>query len=98
MNLANPSCRNIQEWVTHLNDRIKYLTFCIIEQSHMVHFVDFLISIDSTVTQKGFYHTTRTSKVQCIVAYDLIALKLKRKFLDHDLMNDLRIIYPQYWL
>jgi hypothetical protein len=54
MDLANPSCRNIQEWVTHLNDGIKYLTFRIIGQSHMVHFVDSLISIDSTVTQKGF--------------------------------------------
>ncbi len=55
MDVANTSCRIIQEWVTHLNDGIKYLTFCIIGKFHMVHFVDSLISIHSTFTPKGFH-------------------------------------------
>jgi hypothetical protein len=98
MDVANTSCRIIQEWVTHLNDGIKHLTFCIIRQSRMVHFVDSLINIHFKVTPKGFHQTIRTIKVPCIVAYDLVVFKLEQRVLDHELMNDLGIIYPQYWL
>jgi len=37
-------------------------------------------------------------KVQCTITCDLLVIKLKRRFLDHELMNALGIIYPQYWL
>jgi hypothetical protein len=98
MDVANTSCRIIQEWVIHLNDGIQHLTFCIIGQFHMVHFVDSLINIHSIVSPKGFHQTIRTIKVPCIVAYDLVVFELEQRFLDHKLMNDLGIIYPQYWL
>jgi hypothetical protein len=68
MDVANTSYRIIQEWMIYLNDGIKHLTFRIIGQFYMVYFVDSLISIHSTITQKGFHQTIRTIKVQCIVA------------------------------
>ncbi len=80
MDVANTSCRIIQGWVTHLKDGIKHLTFYIIRQSHMVHFVDSLINIHSTVTPKGFHQTIRIIKVPCIVAYDLTVLELEQGF------------------
>jgi hypothetical protein len=95
MDVENISFRIIQEWMIHLNDGIKHLTFCMIRQSHMVHFVDSLISIYSTITQKSFHQTIN---IQCIVAYDLVVLELEQRFLDHELMDDLGIIYPRYWL
>jgi len=64
----------------------------------MVHFVDSLINIRSIVTPKGFHQTIRTTKVPCILAYDLVVLELEQRFIDQELMNDLEIIYPQYWL
>jgi hypothetical protein len=94
MDVANTSFRIIQEWVIHLNDGIKHLTFCVIGQFHMVHFVDSLISIHSTITPKDFHQTIRTIKVPCIVVYDLVVLELEQRFLDHMLMNDLGIIHP----
>jgi hypothetical protein len=98
MDVANTSCWIIREWVTHLNDGIKHLTFCIIGQSHMVHFVDSLISTHSTVIPKGFHQTIRSINVPYIVVYDLVVHELEQRFLDHELMNDLGIIYPQYSL
>jgi hypothetical protein len=67
MDVANTSYKIIQEWMIHLNDGIKHLTFCIIGQFYTVHFVNSLISIHSTITQKGFHQTIRTIKIQCIV-------------------------------
>jgi hypothetical protein len=55
--------RIIQEWMIHLNDGIKHLTFPIIGQFYTSHFVNSLISIHSTTTQKGFHQTIRTIKV-----------------------------------
>ncbi len=36
-------------WVTNLNGGIKHLVFCIIGQSHMLCFVDYLINIHSII-------------------------------------------------
>ncbi len=86
MDVVNTSCRIIQEWVIHLNDGIKHLTFCIMGKFHMVHFVNSLINIHSTISPKGFHRTIRTIKVPCIVAYDLVVFKLEQRFLDHELI------------
>ncbi len=37
-------------------------------------------------------------KVQCTIACDLLVRELEGKFLNHELMNVLGIIYSQYWL
>jgi hypothetical protein len=65
--VANTSCKIIQDWVNKLNDGTKHLTFCIIEQSHMVLYVDSIIGLHSTFTQEGFDQAIKTFKVQCII-------------------------------
>ncbi len=40
--------------MTNLNDGIKNLSFCNMGQSHLVHFVDPLTSLRSTVIDDGF--------------------------------------------
>jgi len=37
-------------------------------------------------------------KAQCTIACDLLVCELEGKFLNHELMNVLGIIYSQYWL
>jgi hypothetical protein len=59
----------------------------------MVHYVDFLIGIHSTVTWEGFDQIITFVKAQCIVARDLLVIELERRFLDHELMNAFGIIY-----
>jgi hypothetical protein len=47
--VVNTSYTIIQDWATNLNGGIKHLTFCIIGQSHMVCFVDYLVNIHSII-------------------------------------------------
>jgi hypothetical protein len=47
--VANTSYKITQDWVSNLNGGIKHLIFCIIGQSHMVCFVDYLINIHSII-------------------------------------------------
>jgi hypothetical protein len=82
--------------VIDLNDGTKHLAFCIIGQSYMVHYVDSLIGIHFIVTHGGFDQIITYVKVHCTVAYDLLVTKLEQRFLNHELMNALGIIYPQY--
>jgi hypothetical protein len=93
-NVANTSYRIIQDWVIDVNDGTKYLAFQIIKQSHIIHCVDFLISIHSVVTWEGFNQVITFMKTQCIISYDLLVIELMRRFLNHELMNVLGIIYP----
>lgn len=81
--------------MTNLNDGTKHLTFYIMEQSHMVHFVNPLIVFQFPITHDA---TIIIVKAQCITKSNLLLTKLKCKFLNHELMNALRIIYSQYWL
>jgi hypothetical protein len=67
----------------------------------MAHFVTTLTSEHSLVTQEHFdqvIKVVKVVKVHYIVTCVLLALELEWTFLDHDLMNILGIIYPQYWL
>jgi len=48
-NVVNTYCRITQDWVIDLNDGNEHLVFCIIEQSHMVHFIVTLIGEHSPV-------------------------------------------------
>jgi hypothetical protein len=61
----------------------------------MVHFIDPLIVFQFSITHDA---TITIVKAQCITTSNLLVTKLKCKFLNHELMNDLRIIYSQYWL
>ncbi len=96
--VANTSYKITQNWVSNLNGGIKHLIFCIIGQSHMVCFFDYLINIHSIIIQEGFDQVIRGVKVQCTIACDLLVFELEGKFLNHELINVLRIIYSQYWL
>jgi hypothetical protein len=60
----------------------------------MVHYVDFLIGIHSTIIWEGFDQAITSMKVQCTIAHDLLVIELEWKFLDHELINALGIIYP----
>jgi len=82
--------------VIDLNVGIEHLAFHIIGQSHIIHCVDFLTSIHYVVTWEGFDQAITSVKAQCTDAYDLLVTKLKQRFLNHELMNVLGIIYPQY--
>jgi len=86
-------CRIIQDWMIHLNDETKHLVFHIIGQFQMVHCVDSLSGIHFVVTREGFDQIITFVKVQCIIACDLLVIELERRFLDHELMNVLGIIY-----
>ncbi len=59
----------------------------------MVHYVDFLIGIHSIVTSEGFDQIITFVKAQYIVARDLLVIELEWRFLNHELMNALGIIY-----
>jgi hypothetical protein len=97
-NVANTSCRITQDWVINLNDGNEYLAFCIIGQSHMLHYIVNLTSEHSLVIWEGFDQAIKVVKVQYIITCDLLVLELERRFPNHKLMNVLGIIYPQYWL
>jgi hypothetical protein len=77
----------------HLNDETEHLVFHIIGQFQMVHCVDSLSGIHFVVTWEGFDQIITFVKVQCIIACDLLVIELERRFLDHELMNVLGIIY-----
>jgi hypothetical protein len=62
----------------------------------MVHFVVILTSEHPPITWQHFDQTIKVVKVQCIATSDLLVLELEWRFLDHELMNVLGIIYPQY--
>jgi hypothetical protein len=95
--VANTYYRIIQNWVIDLNDGI-HLAFHIIGQSQMVQSVDYLIDIHFPIIWEVFYQYITPMKVQCTIAYDLLVIKLERRFPNHELKNVLGIIYPQYWL
>jgi hypothetical protein len=44
----------MQDWVADLNVGMEHLEFWIMEQSHMVHYVDPLINIHSLIICEGF--------------------------------------------
>jgi hypothetical protein len=89
----------MQDWLTDLNVGIEHLKFSIMEQSHMVHYVDPLVNIHSLIICEGFEVDILVMKGHCIVACDLLVIELECKFLDHELMmNVIGVIYPQYWL
>jgi hypothetical protein len=69
MDVANTTCKIIQDWLTNLNDGIEHLAFRIIGQSHMVHCVNSLTNIHFAVIYEGFDQVIKTIKVQCIVIY-----------------------------
>ncbi len=52
--VANTSCKIDQDQVIDLNDGIEHLSFCIMGQSHLIHYVDPLIGFQSTITRDGF--------------------------------------------
>jgi hypothetical protein len=64
----------------------------------MAHYVDSVIFMQFAFIRKGFDQVIKVFKVQCIVACDVLVLKLEHKFLDYELMDVLGIIYPQYWV
>jgi len=51
---ANTSYRIIQDWVINLNDDMEHLAFHIIRQSHMIHYVNYVIGMHFGVTWEGF--------------------------------------------
>jgi hypothetical protein len=81
--------------VIDLNDGNEHLIFCIIEQSHMVHLIVILTGEHSLVIWESF---DQAVKVQCIATCELLVLELDQRFPNHELMNVLGIIYPQYSL
>jgi hypothetical protein len=91
-NVSNTYCRITQDWVIDLNDGNEHLVFCIIEQSHMVHFIVTLIGEHFLVIWKSF---DQVVKDQCTATCDLLVLELEQRFPNHELMNVLGIIYPQ---
>ncbi len=91
--VANTSQRITQDWVINLNDGIEHVAFHIIGQFHMVHYVDSLTSIHFAIIWEGFDQAITFVKVQCTVICDLLVIELERRFLDHELMNALGIIY-----
>ncbi len=62
----------------------------------MVHSIITLTSEHSLVIQEGFDQAIKVVKVQCIITCDLLVFELEWRFPNHELMNALRIIYPQY--
>lgn len=60
--VANTSCKITQDWVTDLNDDNEHLVFCIIEQSHIMHFVVVLTSKHFPITQKGVDQAVKVVK------------------------------------
>jgi hypothetical protein len=93
---TNTFCRITHDWVIDLNHGNDHLAFYIIRHSHMVHFVVNLTSKHFLLTRKHFDQAIRVVKVQCTTTCDLLVLELEHRFLDHELMNVLGIIYPQY--
>ncbi len=73
-----------------------HLTFHIIRQPHMVHFVDLLIGVHFTIIHDSFETIIKTIKAQYIVAYALIIIELECRFLNHELMDAFQNNYPQY--
>jgi hypothetical protein len=60
----------------------------------MAHFVTALTTKHSLVTQKHFDQVIKVVKVHYIVTCVLLVLELEWRFLDHDLMSVIGIIYP----
>jgi hypothetical protein len=54
MDVANKSCKIIQNWVIDLNGGIELLTFYFIGQSHMVQSINSLTRIHSKLIWEGF--------------------------------------------
>jgi len=64
----------------------------------MVHFVIALINEHSLIILEHFDQVIIVVKVHYIATCVLLVLELEWRFLDHELINVLGIIYPQYWL
>jgi hypothetical protein len=86
--VPNTSCRIGQD----LNDGTKHLAFQIMGQSHIVHYIDPLTGLHFPITCDDFEVTIIVMKAQCTFAYDLLVIKLKCKFSNHELMNALGVI------
>jgi hypothetical protein len=53
----------------------------------------------SYVTRKVYVTTIMRVEVECVVgATACLVAKLERRFLTHDVMENLDVMYPQYWL
>ncbi len=60
-----------------LNDGTEHLNFHIIRYFHMVHYVDYLTGIHSTIIREGFDEAIASMKVQCTIFCDLLVIELK---------------------
>ncbi len=86
--IANASRRIRQD----LNDGTKYMAFRIMGQSHMVHYIDPLTGLHFPIACVTPKTTIIVMKTQCIFACDLLLIKSKCKFSNHELMNTLGVI------
>ncbi len=57
-----------------------------------------LVGLHYLVTHNDFEIAITSMKARCIVACDLSVIELEHMFLNHELMNALGDISPQYWL
>jgi hypothetical protein len=65
----------------------------------MVHYVNPLGGFHSLVLCDNFEITITIGKAQCIITSNLLAIELKCRFLDYELMNVFGVIYylqPNY--
>jgi hypothetical protein len=59
----------------------------------MVHYVDLLGGFHPLVLCNDFETIITMGKVECTITFNLLAIELKCRFLDYELMNVLGVIY-----
>jgi hypothetical protein len=92
----NHSYTIIQGWVTDLNTGCESLAFRINGHTYVAHSLCPLIEKKEQVTRAGFDGILASIKGQCRDVADMLIAELGKRFPDHELMNALDIVFPQY--
>jgi hypothetical protein len=96
--VENNSTTILQDWVPYLNNGTKRFLFRMVGHNYATHIFNPLIGFKQLVCKVVFETSIVQVRGQCYAIANMFIIELNRQFVDFELMIDLGIVYPQFWM